>query len=108
VNAAPLWIELPEAAALLAEAVARPPQAHEFRYDDGREWRYTGRIPLRLRKIREAFLEQALSAGDKSRDYAVFARNSTLTVTRAIDEALEKARAKGPFEESFYTSEAAE
>lgn len=107
-DSARLWTELPEAAALLAEAIAHPPQAHQFTDPCGdKEWRYIGRIPRRLRSIRADYLEQALSAGDKSRDYAVFARNSSLTVTRAIDEVLERAGAREPFEESFRVGEAA-
>jgi hypothetical protein len=105
-----LWTEIPEAAALLHAAVAHPPAAHEFKDVHGdREWRYIGRIPRQLRSIRERFLEDALAAGDKSKNYAPFARNDRITVTRAIDEALERAGAKGPVEESFYvTAEAAE
>lgn len=78
-----LWTELPAAKRLLAQAVANPPAAHEFRYDDGREWRYIGDIPRKLKAIREPFLDRVLRGSDQ----AAKVRNFKLTVTKAIDEA---------------------
>lgn len=106
-----LWTDTPEACELLAEAVTNPPPQHPFRYGEGRsithDCRYTGPLVWKLRKLRNAFLEQSLKDADQSRDCVAFARNSALTVTKAIDEAREAAGYVADFQESFRIGRAA-
>jgi hypothetical protein len=97
-----LWPSHPLAQALLAEAVANPPEKHGFKYAHGdHDLRYTGKIVRDLRKVRNDFLNAALRSGDASGDHSSFVRNNALTVDRAIDEARAAAGVSPDFQEGF-------